>query len=85
MIQFDTVPVMDREYFELCLRTATDFAVWVQINPALQRLVYITKEQARDIGYDGLKFGYIWGNFEYGCLQISLNSQWLDTLAVPKE
>lgn len=81
MLRFNKVPVMDREYFDSCLRGAKRFAVWVQVCPALQRLVPITKEDALDIANDGLKFGYIWGMLsEDGCLEISLTSQWMDTL-----
>lgn len=75
------VPTLNREQFEKYLKMASSFAVWVQVCPALQRLVTITKEQAIDIGYDGLNFGPIWGMFsQKGCLEISLTSQWLDRL-----
>ena len=81
MKSFDQVPVMDREYFEQCLGQATSFAIWVQVNPALQRLVPITKEDALDIANDGLSFGYIWGQLSDGCLELSLTSQWLDRIS----
>lgn len=82
MRNFDVVPVMDREYFEQCLKTAKRFAAWVQVCPALQRLVPISREDAIDIAEDGLKFGPIWGMYdEYEHeIQFSITSQWMDSL-----
>jgi hypothetical protein len=82
MKSFDKVPVLDREYFEHVLPMVKSFAVWVQVNPARQHLVPISREDALEIVNDGLKFGYVWGQFtsDDGCLQISITSQWLSRL-----
>ena len=78
-------PVLDKEYFEFCLKRAKSFAVWVQVNPALQRLVPISREDAIDIATDGLRIMPIWGMLNDDCLELSLTSQWLDSIAAEKE
>lgn len=74
-------PVLDAQYFEECLKRATSFAVWVQVNPALQRLVPISREDAIDIARDGLRIMPIWGMLtDAGRLELSLTSQWMDAI-----
>lgn len=81
MLTFDKVPVMDREAFDDALARAKSFAVWVQVNPALQRLVPISREDAIDIANDGMKIMPIWGQLSHsGCLELSITSQWLARL-----
>lgn len=85
MLTFDKVPLMDREAADRYFSVARSFAVWVQVNPALQRLVPISKADAVDLVYDGLKFGYVWGQVCEGCLELSLTSQWMSRIYEIKE
>lgn len=84
MKSFDKVPVMDREYFEDCMKYARTFEVVIQITPYYQIFLDITKEQALKIANQGLDSGTapIWGMFSNysNKLTLSLSSQWLDTL-----
>ncbi len=82
MIKFDKVPVMDREYFNECLERAEVFSCWVQISPAYQNKILITKDQAIQLVDKALYIMPIWANFFEPDreLSISLPSQWLDKL-----
>jgi hypothetical protein len=79
------VPMMDREAFDDSLRRARSFGVWVQISPWLQTCLPITKTQALELGNYGLQTGgAIYGQLcegdGNGCLELSLSSQWLETV-----
>jgi len=61
-------------------------AVWVQVSPAYQTLVPITKEAAWEMAEQALKIMPIWGQVnEHGVLELSLTSQWLDNIAAEKD
>jgi hypothetical protein len=86
MLQFDKVPVMDREYFEECLQRANRFAVWVQVNQIVQCDLPITREQAIEVAEYGFENGgCVWGMLLDGCLSVSLTSQWMSHLDEDKQ
>jgi hypothetical protein len=72
-------PRMDREVFEREFRHASRFAVWVQVNTAVQMCLEITKEQAREIANFGFENGgFVWGQYNHALLELSITSQWYD-------
>ncbi len=71
-------PTMNRKQFERNLRLANSYGVWIQISPALQMLLPISKKTAREIAEEGLRIMPIWGQLCEDCLELSITSQWYD-------
>lgn len=79
-------PTLDRQEFDDELRRCHSVAVWVQVNPAYQTLVPITKEAAIEMTARALQIMPVWGRMSpEGCLELSLTSQWMDSIAEEKQ
>jgi 5-(carboxyamino)imidazole ribonucleotide mutase len=70
-----TGPLMTREEFERDFKTAKSFTVCVQVNPALQKFLPITAEQARFLAEAGFQQmgNAIWGHLLTDTRELSLS------------